>query len=181
MPASTTPLLLLAVAALTACRSIPSMTLPTPQVDIPRYMGDWYVIGGIPTPLEKDAFNAIENYSLETDGTIKTTFTYRKGSFDGKPKKIGARGFVKDDPSHAVWGMQFIWPIKADYRIAWISPDYSQVVVAREKRDYLWIMARSPVIPDGDYAKLTELAVSLGYDPAEIKKSPQDGAQVRRH
>jgi apolipoprotein D and lipocalin family protein len=175
-----TLLLLLAAAALTACRSIPAMTTPTPQVDIPRYMGDWYVIGGIPSPLERDAFNAIENYSLEENGTIKTTFTYRKGSFHGKPKKIEARGFVKDDPSHAVWGMQFIWPIKSDYRIAWISPDYTQVVVAREKRDYVWIMARSPVVSDADYARLEEFAVSLGYDAAQIKRSPQDGA-ARKH
>jgi len=178
-----TLLLMLVAAALTACRSTSPVTspTPTPQVDIPRYMGDWYVIGGIPTPLEKDAFNAIENYALEENGTIKTTFTYRKGAFDGKPKKIEARGFVKDDPSKSVWGMQFIWPIKSDYRIAWISPDYSQVVVAREKRDYLWIMARSPVIADADYAKLKEFAVSLGYDASQIKRSPQDGAPARKH
>ncbi len=157
------------------------MTLPTPQVDIPRYMGDWYVIGGIPSPLEKDAFNAIENYALDADGTIKTTFTYRKGGFDGKEKKIEARGFVKDDPSHAVWGMQFVWPIKADYRIAWISPDYDQVVVAREKRDYLWIMARSPAIPDADYARLSEFAVSLGYEASQIKRSPQEHEAARKH
>jgi apolipoprotein D and lipocalin family protein len=175
-------LLMLLVAALPACRSAPSMNTPAPQVDIPRYMGDWYVIGGIPSPLEKNAFNAVENYRLEEDGTIKTTFTYRKGSFEGKPKKLQARGFVKDHPSKAVWGMQFVWPIKADYRIAWISPDYSQVVVAREKRDYLWIMARSPQIPDADYARLTEFSTSLGYDRSQIRRSPQNGAApVRQH
>ena len=165
-------LLALSLCLLAACRSV-SMPTPAPRVDIPRYMGDWYVIATIPTRLEKDAFNAVESYRLDDDGTIETTFQYRKGGFDGKPKKLKARGFVRDDPSNSVWGMQFVWPIKADYRIAWIAPDYSQVVVAREKRDYLWIMARTHEIPDEDFAKLKSFAVSLGYDPAKIEKTPQ--------
>jgi apolipoprotein D and lipocalin family protein len=149
------------------------MPTPAPRIDIPRFMGDWYVIASIPTRLEKDAFDAIENYRLDDDGTIDTTFTFRKGAFDGKPRKLNARGFVKDDPSKSVWGMQFVWPIKADYRIAWIAPDYSQVVVARAKRDYVWIMARTPGIPAEDLAKLKSFAGSLGYDPAKILDVPQ--------
>ncbi len=149
------------------------MPIPAPQVDIRRYMGDWYVIAGIPTRLEKHAFSAVESYRLDDDGSIDTTFQFRKGGFDGKPKTLKARAFVREHPTKSVWGMQFIWPIKADYRIAWIAEDYSQVVVAREKRDYLWIMARTPAIPDADLARLKSFAVSLGYDPAKIENNPQ--------
>lgn len=151
------------------------MPMPAPQVDLPRYMGDWYVIGSIATPLEKEAYNAIETYSLDPDGTIDTTFTFNKGSSQGKSKKLKARGFVKDRTSNAIWGMQFVWPFKADYRIVWIAPDYTQVVVAREKRDYLWIMARTPQLPDADYQRLTGFAASLGYDVSQIRKVPQAG------
>ena len=149
--------------------------LPTPYVDIPRYMGAWYVIASIPSRLEKDACNAVESYALEADGTIRTTFTYRKGAFDGEPKTITARGFVKDDRTHAVWGMRIFWPIKSDYRIAWLADDYSQVVVAREKRDYVWIMARTPHIDESDLERLKSIAQSLGYDAAKIQDVPQNG------
>jgi apolipoprotein D and lipocalin family protein len=172
------PLLLL-IAALPACRSMPVMPTPAPQVDLPRYMGDWYVIGSIPSPLEKDAYNAVETYTLDADGTIGTTFTFNKGSSQGKSKQLKARGFVKDRSTNSIWGMQFVWPIKADYRIAWIAPDYSQVVVAREKRDYLWIMARTPQLPDAEYQRLTEFAGSLGYDISQIRKVPQTGNATR--
>jgi apolipoprotein D and lipocalin family protein len=146
------------------------------HVDLPRYMGAWYVIASIPSPLEKDAFNAIERYELDTNGTVKTTFTCRKGSFDGKPRTVHARGFIKDRKTNAVWGMQFFWPIKADYRIAWLADDYSQVVVARRRRDYVWIMARTPAISDVDYQKLRMFAAGLGYDKAKINKVPQEDA-----
>ena len=55
-------------------------------VDIDRFMGAWYVIANIPTFLEKEAYKAVETYSLNDDGTIATKFTFRKSGFDGKAK-----------------------------------------------------------------------------------------------
>ena len=48
-------------------------------VDLKRFMGDWYVIESIPTFIEKKAFNAVESYRLEEDGTIATTFRFNNG------------------------------------------------------------------------------------------------------
>ena len=111
-------------------------------VDIEQFMGDWYVIANIPTMFEKDAYNPIESYQLDADGTVATTFTFNKGSFDGEQKVMTAKGFIKNKQTNAEWGMQFIWPIKADYRIVYLDDDYQYTVIGRNKRDYLWIMAR---------------------------------------
>ncbi|MEO8062292.1 MAG: lipocalin family protein [Pseudomonadota bacterium] len=171
--------LALSLLLLSACQSAPPMNTVA-HVDLPRFMGSWYVIGNIPTAIEKDAYNAIETYRLDDDGTIDTTFTFRKGGFDGKPKEMHPRGFVRDGTSNALWGMQFTWPIKADYRIVWLADDYSQTTIGREKRDYLWIMARTPEIPDADYQKHVEFAKGLGYDVSQIRKVPQRGAESTR-
>jgi apolipoprotein D and lipocalin family protein len=157
------------------------MTMNTvSHVDLPRFMGPWYVIASIPTFLEKEAYGAVESYALAPDGTIDTTFTFRKGGFDGEEKRMTPRGFVRDRNSNARWGMQFVWPIKADYRIVWLADDYSQTVIARQKRDYLWIMARTPQISDADLQKHIDYAILLGYDPALIRKVPQR-AEPRPH
>ena len=91
------------------------------------------------------------------------------------------RGFVRDRNSNARWGMQFVWPIKADYRIVWLADDYSQTVIARQKRDYLWIMARTPQISAADLDKRIAYAILLGYDPALIRKVPQRSNGDARH
>ncbi len=143
------------------------------KVDLKRFMGDWYVIANIPTFLEKGAHNAVETYALNDDGTIDTTFVYRDGSFDGKEKRYNPRGFVKDDGSNARWGMRFVWPIKADYRIVYLDDDYQQTIIGRQKRDFLWIMARTPTIDEADYERLVEFAASIGYDTAKIERVPQ--------
>ena len=69
--------------------------------------------------------------------------------------------------------MQFIWPIKADYRIVYINDDYTQTIIGREKRDYVWIMARTPQIPEKDYLQMLKLLAEQGYDISQIKKVPQ--------
>jgi apolipoprotein D and lipocalin family protein len=163
----------LAGALLAGCQSAPRAPLAlVPHVDLERFMGDWYVIASIPTLIERGAHDAVESYHLADDGTIETTFTFRDGGFDGEPKRYTPRGYVADRASNAVWGMQFIWPIKADYRIAYLAPDYSQTVIGREKRDYVWIMARTPRIPDADYDRLVGFVAAQGYDVSKIRRVP---------
>ena len=142
-------------------------------VDLERFMGDWYVIANIPIFLEKGAHNAVEKYAMNDDGSIQTTFTFRKDGFDGKKKEFNLKGFIIDTQTNATWGMRFVWPIKADYRIIYLDEDYSMTVVARQKRDFIWIMARTPEISDVDYQCLVELAGSVGYDVNEIVRVPQ--------
>ncbi|MEY4718149.1 MAG: hypothetical protein RL563_767 [Pseudomonadota bacterium] len=149
-------------------------TLPlVRKVDLQKFMGDWYVIANIPTFIERDAHNAIESYRLESDASIATTFTFRAGGFDGPLKRYQPTGYVLDKLTNAVWGMQFVWPIKADYRITYLNDDYSQTIVSREKRDYVWIMARTPLIPEADYQRLLKILIEQGYDINKVIKVPQ--------
>ena len=166
--------LLVISALLAGCNAVQRPPIQTvPHVDLQRFMGDWYVIANIPTFVERDAYNAVESYRLDADGTIATTFTFRQGSYDGEPKCHRPRGFVLDTQSNAVWGMQFIWPFKGEFRIVYLDSDYTQTVIGREKRDYVWIMARQPTIPESDYQRMVQLLAREGYDTAQIRKVPQ--------
>jgi apolipoprotein D and lipocalin family protein len=163
------PYLLLLTGCATTLPRLPTVE----KVDLQRYMGPWYVIACIPTFIETEAYNAIEHYQLDPDGTIDTVFTFNQGGFDGPPKRYNPRGFVVDRVNNSTWGMRFIWPFKAEFLITYLSPDYSQTVIGRNKRDYVWIMARTPQIPEADYQRLlTELAAQ-GYDLTKLRKVPQ--------
>jgi len=158
--------------SLFGCSSQPPM--PTVDyVNINRFMGDWYVIANIPTFIETEAHNAIENYRLNADGTVATTFTFNEGDFAGKKKVYRPKGFILDMETNATWGMQFIWPIKADYRVVYLDENYSQTIIGRSKRDYVWVMARTPEIPENDYQHLVQIIAKLGYDTSKLRKVPQ--------
>ncbi|MFA5059541.1 MAG: lipocalin family protein [Candidatus Omnitrophota bacterium] len=143
------------------------------HVDIKRYMGPWYVIACIPTFIETKAYNAIEEYQINADGTINTIFTFHQGGFDGPLKKYNPRGFIVDKVNNSTWGMQFVWPFKAEFLITYLTPDYSQTVIGRNKRDYVWIQARAPQIPEQDYQRLLSILKEQGYDITKIRKVPQ--------
>ena len=171
-------LTLLISLSLTGCASnlILDNNKPKPMpvvgyVDLDRFMGDWYVIATIPTFLERDAYNPIETYQLNIDGTITTTFTFNKGSLKGPTKIYRPRGFIKDKSNNAIWGMQFVWPIKADYRIVYLDDNYQQTIIGRNSRDYVWVMARTPKISEKDYLNLVAKVDALGYDLDLLKKA----------
>lgn len=142
-------------------------------VDLSRFMGEWYVIANIPTFIEKGAHNAIETYQMNDDKTIATTFSFNDGSFAGDRKVYQPKGFIKNKQSNAIWGMQFIWPIKADYRIVYVDPEYTQTIIGRNARDYVWIMARTPAVSEKDYDNLVSIVKQQGYDVSKIQRVPQ--------
>jgi apolipoprotein D and lipocalin family protein len=173
MPPRTLLTALLATALGAAGCQSPAPMPTVEAVNLSRFMGDWYVIANIPTSIEKGAHNAVESYALDADGTIATTFTFRDGGFDGPVKRYTPRGFVEDRQTNSRWGMQFVWPIKADYRIIYLTDDYTQTIIGRQKRDYVWIMARTPAIPEADYRRLLAVAGAQGYDVSRIERVPQ--------
>ena len=143
------------------------------HVDLSRFSGTWYVIANIPTFIEKNAYNAVESYRLADDGTIETVFTFRQGGFDGPIKTYGPRGFVRDTTTNAEWGMQFLWPFRSEYLITYLADDYSKTVISRNKRDYVWIMARTPRISEAEYQELVAHVAAQGYDTSKLQRVPQ--------
>lgn len=141
-------------------------------VDLDRFMGDWYVIANIPTFVERGAHNAVESYQLDEDGTIATTFTFRKDAFDGPEKRYHPRGFVRNTESNAEWDMQFIWPIKGDYRVIYLADDYSTTIIGRNKRDYVWLMSRSPELSENEYREAVQFIAGVGYDTSDLQRVP---------
>ena len=151
-----------------------SIIKPVSYVDLNQFMGDWYVIACIPTIIETEAYNAVESYQLEEDGSIKTTFVYQQNGFDGIEKRYNPHGYVVENTGNAVWGMQFIWPFKSEYIIAYLDKDYSSTIIARNARDYVWIMARSPLIDENQYKELSNTVANLGYDISKLRKIPHN-------
>lgn len=164
--------LAIASISLSGCGTVKPMP-HVANVDLPRYMGSWYVIASIPSFPERHAYNAVESYAMRPDGRIATTFRYRSGSFDAPVKTMRPIGSVRPNTGNAVWGEQFIWPIQAEYVIADLDSGYHTVIVGRSKRDYVWIMARTPILSPRDYAQLVGKVAALGYDTSKLRRVPQ--------
>ena len=168
---------------LSACStsSLPPLRGMTGTVDLPRFMGPWYVIASIPihVPLlpmfsEKGAHNGVETYTLQPDGTIATTYTFRRDSFDGPEQVFTPKARVANPPVNSEWKMKFAWYVpEADYLILYLDPGYQRTVIGVPDRKYVWIMSRTPTMPVAEYSELLVSLRNSGYDTDRIERVPQ--------
>ncbi len=155
------------------------MSQPLPvaaDVDLDRFMGAWYVQAHIPPPFTGGAYNAVETYTRAGESRVDAHYRYNKGSLSGAEKVMLAKGFVTPGTGNAIWRMQFMWPFKSDYRISHLDEDYRETIIAREKRDYAWIMTRDQHISDAALTELKERTRGLGYSLDKLEIIPHSGA-----
>jgi apolipoprotein D and lipocalin family protein len=169
---------LLALTTLCACSSMKNATaLPplktVPHVDLPRYMGDWYVFSHIPYSLEKGKVGTLDRYALRPDGKIDNIFLFRKGSLDAPLQAWNGVAWVADKTTNAEWRVQFIWPLRVPYLIIDLDKDYQWSVIGYPNRKLAWVLSRQPTLDPETYAGILKRLTAQGYDTSLLKQIPQ--------
>ena len=140
------------------------------SIDLPRYMGTWYVIAVIPTFAEKNARDCIEQYdwnetkkrvdikfTKSTVGQAASTVSY---NMQGRPSKT----------SNSVWSVSMPWIpfVNLAYLLIDIpkeelsssgntsSDPYSHCVIGYSTRAYAWIMAREKTMAPELYSRIKQ-------------------------
>jgi apolipoprotein D and lipocalin family protein len=170
-----TGIVLVLVLALASCHGAVAQKpiKPVSRVDLARYMGRWYVIAAIPTRFGGDGYDQVETYRREPNGDIHTSFRFHAGGFDGPLKTIHSTATVVRGTGDAEWVVHLFWVLREQYIVGWLARDYSRVIVARDARDYVWLMARTPQIPASAYRRMLERVRAMGYDVDRIRRVPQ--------
>jgi len=152
--------------------------LPTvSSVDLQRYAGKWYEIARYPNWFERNCVSDVTaTYSVLPDGKIRVVNAC-KGK-DGKLNESKGKAKSADPRTNAKLKVTFFWPFYGDYWVIDLAPDYSYAVVSEPKREYLWILSRSPQMNQADYDRVIGKIQSLGFDPARLVK-PQHSAAAR--
>jgi apolipoprotein D and lipocalin family protein len=148
-------------------------------IDIPRFMGRWYVLANIPTKFDKGTMmNKTEDYLWnENKQCIDIEFRYQK-KVNGKIQLIRQRSTVAN-AANTVWTLApkvgiFYIPFGIPYLILYCSEDYSQCIIGVPDRSYLWIMIRTQgTVEPTIFASLVGRAVDLGYDAEKIVAARQ--------
>ena len=75
---------------------------------------------------------------------------------------------VRFAPAWLGW-LPFLW---GDYWVIDLADDYRYAVVGEPSREYLWVLAREPRLPDADWQKIVARLPALGYDPSRLVRTP---------
>ena len=158
-----------------SCSSAEKIKFNLPKIDINKFMGDWYVLAGRFTFLEKDVHNGLEKYTWnEEKKRIDVSFTYRKGSFDGPIKSVPQKGWIYNLDNNAHWKVSPFWPLKFDYLVIDIDENYSWTAIGVPSQKYLWIMSRNWKNPSDLVPQIIERIKAKGYNADNIVNVPHD-------
>lgn len=150
---------------------------PIPSLDLPRYMGRWHEIARFPNWFQKDcAGDSSADYQLNADGTVQVLNRCRlaNGEFKealGQARRVGAPGSPRLQVRFAPAWLSFIPAVWGDYWVVDLDPAYQLVAVTEPRREYLWVLARSPQVREADYRALLERLRAQGLDVARLQQS----------
>ena len=157
-------ILVLSLAFAAGCVSVPKVdNAPVVALDLNRYLGEWYEIARFDHSFERGVEQAKANYSLKDDGTIEVV---NSGIKNGKPKTAVGKGKKTDTP--ALLRVSFFGPFYADYRVMLIDKDCTRALVGSGGADYLWILSRTPSLPENVKSELLAEARRRGYDTDKL-------------
>lgn len=132
-------------------------------LDLNRYLGGWYEIARYDHWFERDLTHAKAYYSLNDDGTISVT---NGGQKNGKMCK--SVGKAKTTDTVGLLRVSFFGPFYSDYRVMMLSEDYSYALVGSGNSKFLWILSRTPEIPDEVKSGILKVAADRGYDTGKL-------------
>jgi dehydrogenase/reductase SDR family protein 12 len=145
-------------------------------LDLKKFMGKWYIIGSIPSFLDKDTANGTEEYVWDEEKQrIAVTFTYM--SSDLKKTSTMPQTAKPVNENKTSWELKLKLgpiPVKLSYLIIGCDlEDYSTCIVGDPGRNLLYLMARSPAIEPAVYESMKLEAEAAGYDRFKIQDQPQ--------
>jgi apolipoprotein D and lipocalin family protein len=167
-----------------ASSNVPSLET-VPNCETAKFMGTWFVIAVKPTIFEKTCSNAVEKYSLleNANHDIDIDFTYNKDEpITSAIKSLPQKGWVVGNKKNSGnWKVSPFPLIKMPYLILEVDDNYENCIIGYPSRDYAWIMARKPFIPDDTYTALTKTLVEKHrYSLDGIRKVPQHWTKEER-
>lgn len=133
------------------------------NLDLERYLGSWYEIARFDHSFERGLIHAKAQYSLNSDGTITVT---NSGMKNGKYKE--SIGKVKLTKTAGRLRVSFFGPFYSDYRVMMLSKDYKYALVGSKSPGYLWILSRTPEVPEDVLQTILDVASGRGYDTDKL-------------
>jgi lipocalin len=139
------------------------------HVDIEKYLGTWYEIARFPHSFERNLVGVTATYGLKKNGKISVLNQGYKYSLDGKHSKARAFAKIPNPNEPGRLKVYFFWPFGADYLILDLDKDYQWALVGSSSPNFLWILSRTPQMPENEYKRLVNRAKELGYNTNRLE------------
>jgi apolipoprotein D and lipocalin family protein len=181
---------LLTAASLISCANTSDIPPVSPalqsiaSLEVKPYLGTWYQLALFPNRFQAQCISdTTASYSANADGTItvKNRCKTTKGTFDealGQARAVGklegtrlapAQLEVRFAPAWLSW-LPLVW---GNYWVIDLAgtPEqgYRYALISEPKREYLWVLSRTPKLSAEDDARIRATLTRLGFDLSKLQ------------
>lgn len=147
------------------------------ELSVERYMGRWYEIAKLPNWFQRKCVaDTSAQYSLLPQGGVQVLNQCRRqnGEMDqalGLAQQQGGSTSPKLKVRFApAWLSMLPW-VWGDYWVVDLDPAYELVAVSEPRREYLWVLSRTPTVEPTRYAALLARLSAMGLPVDKLEKT----------
>jgi len=154
------------------------------QLDVQRYLGRWFEIAKFPNRFQRQcASDTSADYSLLPHGHIRVLNQCRNsaGHWEhaiGVAQQVEGPQTAKLKVRFAPEWLSFLPFVWGDYWVVDLDDKYELVAVSEPRREFLWVLSRTPVVPEASYAALMGRLTAMGLEVGKLERTPQPLASM---
>ncbi len=163
-------ILFFSINAMSVTRSLPTVS----NVEVSKYLGKWYAISSLPQFFTRKCLSQTAEYGLINEQTISVLNVCIKNR---KSSHIRGQAVIVNAATNAELEVTFnsfftrLFRVKGDYNIIKLDKNYEFVMVGSRNRKSLWIMSRTPSMPEDILDSYINSAEELGFPISKLVKS----------
>ena len=149
------------------------------SLDVARYLGAWYEIAKFPNWFQKKCVsNTKAVYTAKPDGNLRVlnsckTADGETSEAEGLARQIGAKDSPKLEVRFAPEWLSFLPLVWGDYWVIDLDSQYQVAAVSDPRREYLWVLSRTPQLDPKVYADLLQRLKQQQFDIQKLELTSQ--------
>ena len=149
------------------------------KVELDKYLGVWYEVARKPMSFQNKCDRDVTaTYTLNENGNVQVD--NRCVQKNGQTAQSVGEAFVQNAPFNSKLKVSFLpeairWipSGRGDYWILKIDDHYQTVLVGEPRRNYMWVLSRTPHPDQTVINEYLEYAKSVGYDLNDLIHTKQ--------
>ena len=161
---------IVAAGALLGCRSDPPLEVA--DVQLARMEGKWFEIAKLPRPTQRGCEDTTAYYRRKSDSELDVVNECVR---DGASTRVTARAVVTDPQVPSKLAID-VGAFFGDYWILDVGEGdtgYEYAVIGHPTRDYLWILSRTPSLPEATLRGVLERVAAKDFDVSRLEYTKQ--------
>jgi apolipoprotein D and lipocalin family protein len=158
--------------------------LSVPKVDLQRYAGTWYEIARLPNQFQSQCVSDVTaTYAPRDDGNVAVTNRCRTGPgaddadvAEGVARPVDDTG-AKLKVSFLPGWLQWLPFARGDYWVLELDEQYRHALVGEPGRRYLWLLSRTPELPQELVQDVLGRAREMGFPTDRMTFTTHTAAQ----